>query len=130
MAGRTWPDLKSRWFDAEFQVDYFIESIRGRRFYCETFPVFSPILGPNVYAAFHGAELDYGEVTSWIRHCIHDWNDVHDLTFSRDNVYFQKIGELTRIALDKSPGEKRGREKVTATKFGREKGRDKAGLFW
>jgi hypothetical protein len=22
LAGRTWPDLKSRWFDAEFQVDY------------------------------------------------------------------------------------------------------------
>ena len=26
LAGRTWPDLKSRWFDAEFQVDFFIES--------------------------------------------------------------------------------------------------------
>ena len=53
-AGRRWPDLKSRWFDAEFQVDYFIESIRGRVFYGETFPVFWPNLGPNVYAAFHG----------------------------------------------------------------------------
>ncbi|MCX6880348.1 MAG: hypothetical protein NTW21_42055 [Verrucomicrobia bacterium] len=23
LAGRTWPDIRSRWFDAEFQVDYF-----------------------------------------------------------------------------------------------------------
>ena len=104
LAGRTWPDLKSRWFDAEFQVDCFLESIRGRRFHGETFPVFWPNLGPNVYAAFHGAELDYGEVTSWIRHCIHDWPDVEKLKFSRDNVYFRKIEELTRVGLEKSAG--------------------------
>ena len=103
-AGRAWPDLKSRWFDAEFQVDFFLESIRGRRFYGETFPVFWPNLGPNVYAAFHGAELDYGEVTSWIRHCVHDWADMEKLKFSRDNVYFRKIEELTRVGLEKSAG--------------------------
>jgi hypothetical protein len=58
LAGRWWPSLKARWFDAEFQVDFFLESIRGRTFYGETFPVFWPNLGPNVYAAFHGLELD------------------------------------------------------------------------
>ena len=47
-AGRAWPDLRARWFDAEFQVDYFLDSIKGRRFYGETFPVFWPNLGPNV----------------------------------------------------------------------------------
>ena len=104
LADKTWPYLKSRWFDAEFQVDYFIESIRGRTFHGETFPVFWPNLGPNVYAAFHGADLEYGEVTSWIRHCIHDWDDVARLKFSRDNVYFRKIEELTRLALEKCDG--------------------------
>jgi hypothetical protein len=104
LAGRTWPNLKARWFDAEFQVDFFLESIRGRRFYGETFPVFWPNLGPNVYAAFHGGELDYGEVTSWIRHCLHDWDDLQHLIFSRDNEYFRGIEELTRVALEKCPG--------------------------
>jgi len=104
LAGRTWPSLRARWFDAEFQVDLFIQSIRGRTFYGETFPVFWPNLGPNVYAACHGAELDYGEVTSWIRHCVHDRAGVKNLKFSRDNVYFQKIEELTRVALQKCPG--------------------------
>jgi hypothetical protein len=103
-AGRTWPDLRSRWFDAEFQVDDFIASIRGRTFFGETFPVFWPNLGPNVYAAFHGAELDYGQVTSWIRHCVHDWDDLGRLKFSHQNVYFQKIEELTRLALEKCAG--------------------------
>jgi hypothetical protein len=101
LAGRTWPNLKARWFDAEFQVDFFLESIRHRRFYGETFPVFWPNLGPNVYAAFHGGELDYGEVTSWIQHCVHDWDDLQSLKFSRDNEYFRGIEELTRVALEK-----------------------------
>lgn len=104
LAGRTWSSLKERWFDAEFQVDSFIESIGGRTFYGETFPVFWPNLGPNVYAAFHGSELDYGEVTSWIRHCVHDWQDISKLKFSCDNPYFRGIEELTRVALEKSTG--------------------------
>jgi len=103
-AGR-WKNLKERWFDAEYQVDSFMDSIRGRVFHAETFPVFSPNLGPNVYAAYHGAELDYGEVTSWVRHCVHDWSDLRQVKFSRDNAYFKKIDEMTRIALQKCPGE-------------------------
>jgi len=104
LVGRSWPNLKARWFDAEFQVDYFLETIRGKTFYGETFPVFSPNLGPNVYAAYHGAELEYGEVTSWIRHCIHGWDDLKRLKFSRENEYFQGIEKLTRVAFEKCPG--------------------------
>ena len=102
--GRTWPDLKARWFDAEFQVDSFLESIRGRTFRGETFPVFFANLGPNVYAAFHGLELEFGEVTSWIRHAVRDWNDLARLKFSRANEYFQGIEKLTQVALEKCRG--------------------------
>lgn len=101
---RRWPSLKARWFDAEYQVDFFLESIQGRRFYGETFPVFSPNLGPNVYAAFYGAELDYAEVTSWVIHCIHDWDDIQSLKFDRSNEYYRGIEELTRVALQKCAG--------------------------
>lgn len=105
LTGRTWPDLRARWFDAEFQVDCFLDSIRGKRFCGETFPVFWLNLGPNVYAAFHGAELDYGEVTSWVRRCVHERGDLERLQFSRDNVYFRKIEELTRVGLQKCAGQ-------------------------
>jgi len=105
LSGRKWPDLKARWFDAEYQVDKFIASLQGSVFHGETFPVFSPNLGPNVYAAFHGAELKYGEVTSWIERCVHDWDDIPRLKFNEENAYYQKIEELTRIALAKCPGQ-------------------------
>jgi hypothetical protein len=99
-----WPDLKSRWFDAEYQVDHFLESLRGRAFHGETFPVFWPNLGPNVYAAFFGGDLEYGEVTSWIKHPVHLPADIDQLCFSRQNPYFLKIEEMTRLALEKCPG--------------------------
>lgn len=102
LANRIWPNLKARWFDAEYQVDSFLESIRGRRFYGETFPVFWPNLGPNAYAAFHSAQLEFGEVTSWIRPCVHDWDDLRRLKLSCENEYFQGIERLTQVALEKS----------------------------
>jgi hypothetical protein len=99
-----WPSLKARWFDADYQVDSFLKSIEGRRFYGETFPVFSPNLGPNVYAAFHGAELEYAEVTSWVDHCVHDWDDLKRLKFDCNNQYYRGIEELTSVALQKCSG--------------------------
>jgi hypothetical protein len=99
-----WPNLKARWFDAEFQVDSFIKSIEGRRFYGETFPVFSPNLGPSVYAAFHGAQLEYAEVTSWAEHCVQKKEDIQRLKFDRSNEYYVGIEELTRVALEKCAG--------------------------
>lgn len=103
-ANGRWPSLKARWFDAEYQVDSFLKSIEGRIFYGETFPVFSPNLGPNVYAAYHGAELEYAEVTSWIVHCVHTWDDIKRLRFDPNNEYYRGIEELTRVALEKCPG--------------------------
>jgi hypothetical protein len=102
-AGR-WPDLRARWFDAEYQVDRYLADIRGRTFHGETFPVFWPNLGPNVYAACFGAEIEFGEITSWIRHCVHTPADADRLKFDRGSVFFQKLEELTRVALAKCPG--------------------------
>jgi hypothetical protein len=43
-------------------------------------------------------------VTLWVRHCVHEPSDLKRLKFNRDNAYFQKIEELTRVALQKCPG--------------------------
>lgn len=93
---------KERWFDAEFQVDEFIKSINGMRFNAETFPIFVPNLGPNVYAAFHGGEMIFEETTSWYHEFLNDYQvDMAKIQFSKDNEYYQKILELTRIGLEK-----------------------------
>ena len=101
---KSWPTLKDRWFDAEYQVDSFIDSIQGRNFYAETFPVFWPNLGPEVYTAFHGSELEYMEVTSYSVPFIKTPEDISRIRFDRKNQYFLKIEEMTRLALEKCEG--------------------------
>jgi hypothetical protein len=98
-------NLRDRWFDAEFQVETFVRSIRGKTFQGETFPVFWPNLGPEVYAAFYGAELEYGDVTSWSIPAVRDWDDMARLKLDMHNDYFRKLDEMTRIALERCPGQ-------------------------
>jgi hypothetical protein len=97
-------ERRARWFDVEFQVDLFERSIAGRTFHGETFPIFWPNLGPNVYAAFYGLELEFGEVTSWSKPVVRNWSDARSLELDTSNVYWQKIEELTRHALDRCQG--------------------------
>ncbi len=103
-AGRMWPDLRSRWFDAEYQIDYYRASIEGQRFLGETFPVFWPNLGPEVVAAFYGAELIFGEVTSWSRPLVLEWDQMEDLRLDMSCESFRKLEELTAVALEKTDG--------------------------
>jgi hypothetical protein len=105
-ANQAYPsgDLRDRWFDAEFQVETFIKSIEGQTFHGETFPVFWPNLGPEIYAGFYGAELHYGEVTSWSIPLVRDWDDMARLKLDMDNVYLRKLDEITRCALERCAG--------------------------
>jgi hypothetical protein len=98
-------NLRDRWFDAEFQIETFIQSIRGKTFLGETFPVFWPNLGPEVYAAFYGARLEYGDVTSWSVPLVRAWDDMVRLKLDMHNAYFTKLEEMTRLALERCPGQ-------------------------
>ncbi|MEI7523451.1 MAG: hypothetical protein WCJ95_03930 [Mariniphaga sp.] len=94
--------LKDRWFDSEYQVDEFLRSISGMRFNGETFPIYTPNLGPNVYASFHGGEMTFEDTTSWYHRIIHDYeSDLVKIKFSKENIYYKKILELTEVALQK-----------------------------
>ena len=102
-----WPTRKEWWFDAEYQVENFVKNLEGQPFRAETFPVFWPNLGPDIYAAFFGSELEFGDVTSWSEHVIHDIEDDEQLgipAFSEQNPYLLKIEEMTRLALDAYSG--------------------------
>lgn len=96
----VWANLKDKWFDVEFQVKSFMELIKGRKFLGETFPVYWPNLGPNIFSSFYGSELVFSEVTSWAEPCINDLEGVTSLELDYENPYFKKIDELTTCALE------------------------------
>lgn len=97
-------EKKSWWFDYELQVDLFAKSIEGRSFHAETFPVYFPNLGPEVYAAFYGTELVYGEVTSYSIPHVETWDDLENIKLDMDNEYFQTLEKLTNYGIDRGRG--------------------------
>lgn len=97
-------ERRARWFDVEHQIGLFERSIAGRTFHGETFPIYWPNLGPNVYAAFYGTDLEFGDVTSWSAPIVHQWDDLEALQLNRTSAYFDKIEELTVCALDRCRG--------------------------
>lgn len=101
-ANHTPEQWEQKWFDSERVVDGFIKSIANRSFLAETFPIFWPNLGPDVYSVFYGGELKYDDITSWSIPFVKDWSDTEALAFNISNEYFQKIIELTEYAIQKS----------------------------
>ncbi len=97
-------EWKRIWFDVEPRVEIFEKSIEGKIFHGETFPMFDPNLGPDVYAAFYGTELTYGEVTSWSHPTVTNWDDMEKLKLDMNNEYFKKIEELMHCALERCAG--------------------------
>ena len=101
---RNWKTIKDKWYDVEYQVETFMEGVKGKQFLAETFPVFWPNIGPNMFAALYGSKLDFGDVTSWAEHCIHEWEELGHLKLDMENEYFKKIEELTQYALERCEG--------------------------
>ncbi|MDX9882446.1 MAG: hypothetical protein RBS73_10290 [Prolixibacteraceae bacterium] len=104
MKGRSWANLKERWWDTGYQIELFEHHLDNSVFNAETFPVFWPNLGPEVYTAFYGVELEYKEVTSYARPNITDWSQLGSIRFDENNPYFRKIEEMTFAALERCTG--------------------------
>jgi hypothetical protein len=101
---RSPEEQRKRWFDVERRVEEFIRSIEGKTFYGETFPVFEPNLGPDIYATFWGAELTFGEVTSWSHPIVQEWEDMQKLKLNMNNEYFKTVEALMHCAIEQCEG--------------------------
>ncbi len=102
ISGSKHKNLYDRWMDAEFQVQSFLDSTRNIRFNAETFPVYMPNLGPNVYAAVHGTNMEFGETTSWCEEIIDSEDDLAKICFSKENKFYKQIMKMTQLALEMS----------------------------
>ncbi|MGC9347316.1 MAG: trimethylamine corrinoid protein 2 [Anaerolineae bacterium] len=95
----TW---RERWMDTTYVVERTVAQLRNRIYYADALPVTWPNLGPEVFSAFYGCPLEFGETTSWSEPILEDWTpqSVDTLQLDRNNVYFRKILELTDALLE------------------------------
>ncbi len=103
-AKKEWASHRERWFDAEFHAEAALANVMHTHFLGDALPGAWPNLGPEVFSAFFGAELEYGPSTSWSIPNLEDWDKVDNLRFSEDNFYWRQIMKMTDLLLEMGRG--------------------------
>jgi hypothetical protein len=98
-APKAWGSLRERWMDADYVAACALAGTMNTAFMGDALPGVYPNLGPEIFSAFFGCELEFGEMTSWSIPNLHDWSDTRHIRFSEDNVYWKKIAEMTDALL-------------------------------
>ncbi|MCK5845420.1 MAG: hypothetical protein KAG97_11975 [Victivallales bacterium] len=104
MTERNYDSIKDRWFDADYIVEKALHTVANTRYLGDALPLFWPNLGPEVFSAYFGTELEYSETTSWAIPNLQKWIDVDKLKFSPENFYWRKNLELTDALLAAGEG--------------------------
>ncbi len=96
--------LRKRWMDACYVVECAAIHCANTFWGGEILPYFWPNLGPDVQAACMGAELEFGEDTSWSKPMIQDLDCLPDLEIDPHNPYTHTLLEMTRLSLEMGQG--------------------------
>lgn len=99
--------LRERWMDTTYVVERTAAHMYNTVYFADALPVAFPNLGPEVFSAFYGCPLVFGETTSWSEPILQDWRpeSVAALQLDVNNVYFRKLVELTDALLEVGQGQ-------------------------
>ena len=101
---KTHASHRERWMDVEYALDRFEASLDGAIFLAETVPSFSPNLGPDLCATLFGAELAFGEHTSWVKPIAESCREILELTPNLNSTYWNTIRQMTDQSLERGEG--------------------------
>lgn len=95
----------ARWTDAQYQAELALASLSNQEFLAETLPIAYPNLGPEIFSAFYGCPLNFGDYgTSWTEPVLHDWTQVDALQFDWQSAWLKKLIEMTDALLEIGKG--------------------------
>ncbi len=102
----TVPTSKEQaWLDSEFIIKSSRLCMENTAYGCEAFPTINPNLGPDVFGASFGAEIVFEETTSYSIPFVEDWDKFENLSFSHENVWWQKLLQLTKDIVSDAKGD-------------------------
>jgi len=94
-----------RWLDADFQAAYALASLNNQEFLGDTLPVAFPNLGPEVFSAFYGCSLHFGDYgTSWTNPILESWDQADRLQLDWHHPYLQALHRITDAMLEVGRG--------------------------
>lgn len=102
----TIPDnIEERWMNFEYVIKSCREAFASTFYGGEAFPQLWPNLGPDIFGAILGCDLEFGEHTSWAGHIVKNWDDFKEFKFNPESKWWKKIKQLTQMAVDDSKGD-------------------------
>lgn len=92
---------RERWLDTQYVVARSEAELRNTVHFADALPIAWPNLGPEVFSAFYGCELEYGECTAWSKPVLADWSDesIAKLRLNRHSFYLRKLLEMTEALI-------------------------------
>jgi hypothetical protein len=95
---------RDRWLDVEYVADCALAGAMNCEYLGDALPQAWPNLGPEVFNAFLGMDLEFGESTSWSRPNLHDWSGIDAIAFDPANAYWRAINTITDALLARGRG--------------------------
>lgn len=94
-----------RWLDTEYQTALAVANLSNHEFLGDTLPVAYPNLGPEVFSAFYGCPIHFGDYgTSWTDPILHDWSAADRLQLDWNSPWLAKLHEMTDALLEAGKG--------------------------
>ncbi|NIA13010.1 MAG: hypothetical protein GWP08_02935 [Nitrospiraceae bacterium] len=101
---KAYAEPRERWMDVERVVECAVAGALNTDCLGDALPTAWPNLGPEVFSAFFGMEMEYTQDTSWGIPNLTDWAQADALVFDEDNFYRRKLSELTDALLAAGKG--------------------------
>ena len=102
---QPYASLRERWLDTGYQLQYARRVMENTYYAGDSYPLYWPNLGPDIFGAIMGCDIAFGEDTSW---AVHPQKELCDYDFSalnRSDFWFKKIVEMTEAAARDARGD-------------------------
>jgi len=95
-----------RWLDAAYQAESALARLSNIDFTIgDALPIAYPNLGPEIFSAFYGCPVHFGDWgTSWTDPILDDWADADQLTLDWNHPYLLRLDEMTDALLEMGRG--------------------------
>jgi hypothetical protein len=99
---KEYATIRERWMDTQHIVAQAEARLRNTVHVADSLPIVWPNLGPEVFSAFYGCEMEYGEGTAWSKPVLADWSDesVDKLQLDKESFFFRKLIEMTEAMVE------------------------------
>jgi hypothetical protein len=99
------PNPAARWTDPQYHAELALAQLSNQEFLGETLPIAYPNLGPEIFSAFYGCPLHFGDYgTSWTEPILDDWSQAQGLALDWNSPWLAKLTEMTDALLEIGKG--------------------------